>query len=77
MIGLPAAVFIAFLVLKLTEVIDWSWWLVTLPLWGTAVIAIPFVLTFGVAAAWGTKKAEAEFSSPAARRRDIRRRNRP
>jgi len=25
--------FIVFLVLKLTEVIAWSWWLVTLPLW--------------------------------------------
>lgn len=26
--------FITFLVLKLTEVIDWSWWWVTAPLWG-------------------------------------------
>lgn len=26
--------FLVFLVLKLTEVIDWSWWLVTLPLYG-------------------------------------------
>lgn len=25
--------FIAFLVLKLTHVIDWSWWWVTAPLW--------------------------------------------
>ena len=27
------AVFIVFLVLKLTGVIDWSWWWVTAPLW--------------------------------------------
>lgn len=26
--------FIVFLVLKLTHVIDWSWWWVTCPLWG-------------------------------------------
>lgn len=25
---------IAFVVLKLTAVISWSWWLVTLPFWG-------------------------------------------
>lgn len=26
-------VFIVFLTLKLSNVVDWSWWLVTLPLW--------------------------------------------
>ena len=25
--------FVVFLVLKLTGAIDWSWWLVTIPLW--------------------------------------------
>ena len=25
---------VAFIVLKLCKVINWSWWLVTLPLWG-------------------------------------------
>ena len=32
-IGLATALFITFLVLKLTENIDWSWWWVTSPLW--------------------------------------------
>ena len=32
--------FIVFLVLQLTHVIDWSWWWVTAPLWG------PFALFF-------------------------------
>lgn len=32
-IGLGGAVFIVFLVLKLCNVIDWSWWWVTAPLW--------------------------------------------
>ena len=27
-------IFIVFLILKLTNVIDWSWWWVTAPLWG-------------------------------------------
>ena len=31
---------IAFIVLKLTHVIDWSWWWVLSPLWGPFVIAV-------------------------------------
>ena len=34
--------------LKLTDVIDWSWWLVTLPLWGGGAIVGVFLLAFGV-----------------------------
>ena len=41
-IGLGTVVFIVFLVLKLTNVIDWSWWWVTAPLW------IPILLVVGV-----------------------------
>lgn len=33
-IGFFGILFIVFLVLKLTHVIDWSWWWVTAPLWG-------------------------------------------
>ena len=32
-ISLATILFVVFLVLKLTEVIDWSWWWVTAPLW--------------------------------------------
>jgi hypothetical protein len=32
--------FSIFLVLKLTEVIDWSWWFVTAPLWIPSAIII-------------------------------------
>ena len=31
---------IIFMVLKLTEVIDWNWWYVTLPLWGGLVLVL-------------------------------------
>ena len=30
--------FIVFLCLKLTETISWSWWIVTLPLWGGLIL---------------------------------------
>jgi len=51
----PVLLFITFLVLKLTEVIDWSWWWVTAPLWAplafmlivaALVIAIVLPVTF-------------------------------
>lgn len=38
----PYLLGIAFVVLKLCKVIDWSWWLVTLPFW------IPFALALVV-----------------------------
>ena len=31
--GIEMVLFIVFLVLKLTGVINWSWWYVTMPLW--------------------------------------------
>jgi hypothetical protein len=36
--------FIAFLVLKLCAVIDWSWWWITAPLWGPLVFAVVCVI---------------------------------
>lgn len=43
-IGLGGAVFIVFLVLKLTGHITWSWWWVTAPLW----IPLAFVAAIGI-----------------------------
>ena len=49
-LGLSGVLFIVFLVLKLTKVIDWSWWWVTAPLWGGfllvgIILAILFLFT--------------------------------
>lgn len=44
--GLSGVLFVVFLVLKLTGQIDWSWWWVTAPLWGT--IALVFIVVFSV-----------------------------
>ena len=43
-IGFLGVLFIVFLILKLTNVIDWSWWWVTAPLWG--VLALGIVVAF-------------------------------
>lgn len=39
-IGVFGLLGVAFVVLKLTGVIDWSWWWVTLPFWGGLAIAL-------------------------------------
>lgn len=40
---------IVFIVLKLTEVIDWSWWAVFLPMWvGYAVIFVNAMIVAAV-----------------------------
>lgn len=38
------ALFMLFLALKLMGYIDWSWWLVTAPLWGGIIIT--FLISF-------------------------------
>ena len=43
---LAGCVGIVFLVLKLCDLIDWSWWVVLLPFYGVASI----ILIFGLAA---------------------------
>lgn len=37
---------IAFIVLKLTHVINWSWWWVTVPFWGPSAIMLAGGLVF-------------------------------
>ena len=32
--------FAGFVYLKLAEHVDWSWWIVTVPLWGSVIIAM-------------------------------------
>ena len=46
--------FIVFLVLKLTDTINWSWWWVTLPLWGPFLVALLFLAVLG--ATWLVKR---------------------
>lgn len=43
-VSLPTVLFVVFLILKLTDVIDWSWWWVFAPLW--IPLAILFVGAF-------------------------------
>ena len=46
--SLVGLTFMVFLVLKLTGVIDWSWWWVTSPLWLAALATVAGLLLVGV-----------------------------
>jgi len=49
-IGVLGLLGVAFVVLKLTGVINWSWWLVTLPFWGgLALILAIAAIAIGIA----------------------------
>jgi len=43
-IGLGGVLFIVFLILKLCHVINWSWWWVTAPLWGSFAVVLGVIL---------------------------------
>jgi hypothetical protein len=47
-ISLTMVLFIVFLILKLTNNIDWSWWWVTCPLWIGLAIVIAVLLIVGL-----------------------------
>ena len=45
-LSLATILFLIFLVLKLTNYIDWSWWWVTSPLWISLILVILIVSIF-------------------------------
>lgn len=45
-ISLPGVVGIVFVILKLTDEIDWSWWWVTAPFWGPLALTVLLALVF-------------------------------
>lgn len=50
-VGFGGLLFLLFLTLKLTNVIDWSWWWVTAPLWGGVAIFLGAILIVAIGAA--------------------------
>ena len=47
-IGFGGILFIVFLILKLTNVIAWSWWWVTAPLWITIALNILIIISIAL-----------------------------
>lgn len=47
-VGIFGLLGVAFVVLKLCNVIDWSWWYVTLPFWGPLALVLAFLVIFGI-----------------------------
>lgn len=55
-IGFFGLLGIVFITLKLTNVISWSWWWVTAPLWGSFIIAIMFISVVLVLSIWSKSR---------------------
>lgn len=55
-IGFFGLLTIVFIVLKLTKVIDWSWWWVTAPAWGSVALVLIVGVVLGTIQFWGDKK---------------------
>ena len=51
-IGFIGLLQIVFIVLKLIDKIDWSWWWVLAPLWGTFVLVLVVALVLIVGLSW-------------------------
>ena len=47
-VGFVGLLTIAFVVLKLCNVINWSWWWVLSPVWITAIIVIALIIFIGI-----------------------------
>lgn len=54
--GFLSALGLLFIGLKLAEVITWSWWWVTAPLWAPAVVVIGCLVGLGVLSYIGNRK---------------------
>lgn len=52
---LVVVTFVVFLVLKLVGVLDWSWWLVTAPLWVGFSVWLLIVTVYVTLARWMSK----------------------
>lgn len=52
--GFCGMLFITFLVLKLTNVINWSWWWVTAPLWAPIGLVVIIVVIIALVYLIGT-----------------------
>ena len=54
-LGLFGILTVIFVICKLAGVIDWSWWLVFLPLYGGFGLLLAFVALMIILAAWVSK----------------------
>lgn len=45
-IGVLGALGVVFVTLKLMDIIDWSWWYVTLPFWGGLALVVLILIMF-------------------------------
>lgn len=55
-LSLPVVVFVVFLILKLTDLVTWSWWWITSPLWIVVALVVALAITSFCVLAFRVKK---------------------
>lgn len=50
------ALLLLFVGLKLTDVIDWSWWWVTAPIWAVPAVVVVIIAVYAAIAFWPKPK---------------------
>lgn len=55
-LSLPVVVFVVFLILKLTDLVKWSWWWITSPLWIVVALVVALAITSFCVLAFRVKK---------------------
>ena len=78
-IGFTGALFLVFLVLRLTDNIDWAWYWVASPLWmplaialGVVLLCIPLGAAWDTYAVWHNKRTRAARAAELEKRRGVR-----
>ena len=57
-LNLGEVILVVFIILKLTKVIDWSWWWVLSPAWIGAIIAIIVLSYIAIKVLWKRKQRD-------------------
>jgi hypothetical protein len=47
-VGILGLLFVLFVGLKLTAIINWSWWWISAPLWGPLALAVVIAVPIGI-----------------------------
>ncbi len=55
-LNLGEVILVVFIILKLTKVIDWSWWWVLSPIWLTLIVTVLILVYIAIKVSWKRKQ---------------------
>ena len=55
-LNLGEVILVVFIILKLTKVIDWSWWWVLSPIWLSLIVIVLILVHIAIKVSWKRKQ---------------------